>query len=110
MATISINDKYVEILTVLGDLQDAINAAVQRYTIEQIATKITELRQKEVMYQSKYGLDYPTFAQRIGEDEEFVSQVETRVNKMWEIDLADWEFCYKGIKDWTKKLQGILLI
>lgn len=109
MTKVSINDKYVEILTILGDLQDAINVAVQRYTIEQIATKITELRQKDASYQTKYGMDYLAFTQRIAEDEKFVNQIEVNLDKMWEIDLADWEFCYKGIEDWTKKLQNILL-
>jgi hypothetical protein len=35
--------------------------------------------------------------------------VEAKISKTWELDLADWEFCHKGIEDWTKKLQAILL-
>jgi hypothetical protein len=54
-------------------------------------------------------MDYLAFSQRIAEDEKFVNQIEATLDKMWEIDLADWEFCYKGIEDWTKKLQNILL-
>jgi hypothetical protein len=54
-------------------------------------------------------MDYPTFTQRMTEDELFSEQVEAKVNKMWEFDLADWEFCYKGVQDWTQKLQTILL-
>ena len=78
--------------------------------IEQIAAKIRELRNKNSAYQSKYGYDYPIFSERIGRDYEFVEHIETNVNKLWELDLADWEFCYKGMGDWTKKLQSILLI
>ena len=110
MATVSIKDEYVEVLTAFGDLQAAIDLALQRYTIEQITTKVAELRQKDAAYRAKYSLDYPTFVQRIAKDEAFVNQVEAKVNKMWEVDLADWEFCYEGIKDWTQKLQIILLI
>ncbi len=109
MTTVAINDKYVEVLSTFGDLQEAIDLALQRYTIEQITSKITELRQKKAQYQAKYGLDYPTFAQRIAEDETFVNQIETSINKTWEFDLADWEFCYKGMEDWTRTLQTILL-
>lgn len=109
MTTVAIKDKYAEILTALGGLQDAVNIALQRYTIEQITAKINELRRRDSMYHNQYGLDYPTFAQLIAEDDEFVRQVEANVSKTWEIDLADWEFCYEGIKDWTRKLQDILL-
>ena len=42
-------------------------------------------------------------------DEEFIKSVEVKISKTWEVDLADWEFCHKGIEDWTRKLQDILL-
>jgi hypothetical protein len=48
-------------------------------------------------------------AQCIAADETFVRHVEAQVNKLWEVDLADWEFCYKGVQDWMKKLEAILL-
>jgi len=109
MMTIPVNEKYIEVLTVFGDLQEAIDSAVQRYTIEQITGKIRELRQRDAQYQAEYGMDYPTFAQRIAEDDTFVNEIETNISKLWENDLADWEFCYKGIQDWTHTLQTILL-
>ena len=109
MTTISINDKYIEVLSAFGDLQEAIDLALRRYTIEQVTSKIAELRHKDAQYQAKYGLDYLAFAQRIAEDETFLKEVETSINKTWEFDLADWEFCYKGIEDWTRTLQTILL-
>ncbi len=46
MMTITVPDKYVETLRTLGDVDTAVNLAVQRYTIEQITTKINLLRQK----------------------------------------------------------------
>ena len=109
MVTVSIKDAYAEILTAFGELQDALDLALKRYTIEQIVTKVDELRQRDALYQGKYGQDYPTFAQRIAADETFVRHVETQGNKLGEVDLADWEFCYKGVQDWMKKLETILL-
>ena len=109
MTTVTVSDKFTEILASFGDLQDSVNAAVQRYTIEQITTKVNELRRKDESYQKKYGLEYLAFAKRTGEDEEFVKNVESNISKTWEVDLADWEFCHKGVEDWTKKLQDILL-
>ena len=106
MVTVAIKDKYVEALTVFGDLQAAIDLALQRYTIEQMTIRIAQLRRQAATYQAKYGLDYPTFAQRMAENETFINHIEANVTKLWEIDLADWEFCYKGIGDWTQKLQA----
>ena len=109
MTTVTVYNKFTEILASFGDLQESVNAAVQRYTIEQITTRINELRRKDEEYQKKYGLEYSAFAKRTSEDEEFVRTVEADVSKTWEADLADWEFCHKGVEDWTKKLQDILL-
>ena len=109
MTTVTVQDKFTEILASFGDLQESVNAAVQRYTIEQITTKINELRRRDESYQKKYGLDFSTFAKRTGADEEFVKTVETNISKTWEADFADWEFCHEGVEDWTKKLQDILL-
>lgn len=109
MVTIPVQDKFIDILSSFGDLQESVNTALQRYTIEQITTKINELRRRDESYKIRYGLDYPAFAKRASEDVEFVQYVESNISKVWESDLADWEFCHKGIGDWTKKLQDILL-
>lgn len=109
MTTVSIKDKYVEVLTTFGDLQAGIDQALQRYTIEQIAAKVAELQQKDAKYQTKYGMEYPAFVERMAKDGTLINQIEADGNKMWEIDLADWEFCYKGIEDWMQKLPTILL-
>jgi hypothetical protein len=109
MINIEVKEDSAEILGSFGDLQSAINLAVQRYTIEKITTKIAELKQKNLDYEIKYQVDYPTFFQKIQEDEDFISYLEDKVEKLWEIDLSDWEFSYRGITDWTVKLQVILL-
>ena len=109
MTIVTVSDKFTEILASFGDLQESVNAAVQRYTIEQITTKVNELRRRDEEFQKKYGMEYSAFAKRTGEDEEFVKNVEANISKTWEADLANWEFCHKGVEDWTKKLQDILL-
>lgn len=109
MANITINNKFTEILASFGDVQESVNLAVQRYTIEQITTKINELRQKDEAYQKKYGVEYTQFATRTSEDEDFINQIETNISKTWEIDLTEWEFAHKGVEDWSNKLQDILL-
>jgi formylmethanofuran dehydrogenase subunit D len=110
MLTVTVEDKYVEALAALGDINSAVEVALQRYTIEQITAKISDLRRKDAMYKEKYGQDYPNFSAKIAIDEKFVKKIENKINNTWEIDLAEWEFCYKGIEDWTEKLKNILLI
>jgi hypothetical protein len=109
MTTVTVQNKFTEILAAFGDVQESVNTAVQRYTIEQITNKITELRRKDDEFQKKYGLEYSAFVKRASEDEEFIKNVEATISKTWETDLLDWEFCHKGVEDWTKKLQDILL-
>lgn len=109
MTTVAIRDKYVEVLSTFGDMQTAIDLALQRYTIEQITARISDLRRRDGEYRMKYGLEYPAFARRVAEEESFVNQIERQVSKTWEIDLADWEYCFEGAKDWTRRLQSILL-
>jgi hypothetical protein len=80
MTTVAILEKYVAVLSVLGDVQTAVDLALQRYTIEQITAKIAQLRQRAQSYQAKYGMDYPTFTQRVAGDEAFVHQIESTIN------------------------------
>ena len=109
MTTVTIPDKYAEALRALGDVQLAVDLALQRYTIEQITAKIASLRHRVREYDTKYGVDYSTFTLRIAKDESFVRDIEATVNPLWELDQADWEFCVKGIEDWTLTLQTLLL-
>ncbi len=88
-----------------ADIQSAVDLALQRYLIEQMTGRITGLKKKDSDFQSKYGCDYHTFCMRISGDDKYFDYIENNINKLWETDLADWEFCNKGIDDWTKQLQ-----
>ncbi len=109
MQSISIKDEYAEVFSTLGDLQAAIDTALQRHAIEKITQKINELRHQDVAYATKYGMSYTDFSTKASTDVEFVNHVEQSIEKTWEIDLANWEFCQRGIEDWMQKLQTIML-
>ena len=64
-----------------------------------IATRL-KLQQRDTDFQAKYGMDYESFSRRTATDEAYVLEIEDTVNRLWEIDLAEWEFCHKGIEDW----------
>lgn len=109
MVNIAIHDKYLPMLQAFGNIQETIERAIQRYAVVTITETIADLRQREHTYRTQYGMDYPSFEKRIAEDQAFVDQIEHHVTATWELDFADWEFCYKGIQDWTHKLETILL-
>ncbi len=109
MTTITVDQKYADVLGVFGNVQDAFDLAIQRYTIEQITGKIANLRHKAAEYKRKYHCDYTSFVQRMTTDENFIAEIESETDTMWEMDLLEWEFSHKGIDDWTRKLQSILL-
>ena len=56
---VAIAEEYVETLAPFGNLQEVVTVALQRYAIEQLTTKINELRRQEAIYQQRYGLDCP---------------------------------------------------
>ncbi|MGB3310268.1 MAG: hypothetical protein WA939_09185 [Nodosilinea sp.] len=89
MQSISIKDEYAEVFSTLGDLQATIDIALQRYAIEKITQKITELRQQDNGYAAKYGMGYADFSAKVSADIEFVNHVEQAIEKTWEIDLAN---------------------
>lgn len=106
---VAVSERYVKVLAPLGELERVVNLALQRYAIVRIADRIAELRQRDQDLQAKYGCDYETFIKRTASDEEFVREVEATISKTWELDLAEWEFCHKGIEDWAQRLQIILI-
>lgn len=109
MTTIVIDDQVAEVLSQFGDVQEAANRAVKRYTLEQIADQVENLRRRNEHYEKLYGIDYPSFSRRIAEDASFVLEQEAQGRLMWENDLLDWEFCHKGVEDWNQKLNTILM-
>lgn len=109
MLTITVTDQYAQALSALGDVETAVKEALQRYTVEQITGKIAQLLHRDRTFQSKYGMPYRDFAMRVATDEAYVRELEASFEPLWELDLAEWEFCAKGVEDWTQTLQAILL-
>ncbi len=97
--TVAIPERYIETLAPLGRLEETVGLALQRYAIERIAARIAELRQRDRNFQTKYGCDYETFVERMASDEEFVREIEATISKTCELDLAECEFCHKGVRD-----------
>lgn len=110
MTSIAVKDEYADVLSQLGDLETTANLAIKKYVIEQITLKIEELRKREQQFQCKYQLNYIEFKEKTESDIDFIQSIETTGNKLWEMDLIDWEFCHEGVKDWLATLQNILTV
>lgn len=106
---VAIQDRFAQMLAPLGDLRQAVDIALRRYAIEQITTKMTELRRRDQEFATKYGCDYATFKSKTARDAQFVANVEHDIAKTWELDLAEWLFCHEAARDWSQRLQEILL-
>jgi len=101
---VQISSRYAEMLSSFDDdLQSAVDLALQRYLIDQVTAKIAGLRKQDRTFRLKYDCDYKTFFRRTAEDEAYVVDIENKISKVWEADLADWEFCSKGIDDWLRE-------
>lgn len=110
-ASAIIKNKYSEVLYSFGkDLQSAVDTALQKYLIDLITSEIAKLRKQELILEAKYQSDYESFLRCISENEDFLIHIENNISKLWENDIAEWEFYHKGIDDWTRKLQSILLM
>ena len=108
MVTVAIDNRYVELFNILGGIQESADLAMQRFVVEQITSKIADLKRQDAVFAKKYGMNYDLFLKNL-ESVEFVKKTEATITKTWEEHLIDWEFCHKGVGDWTRELQGVLL-
>ncbi len=104
---VEIRDNLLETLESLGDVEQAVDTALRRYTVEQILDKIAELQAEDRQWQEKYGCDYETFSEQMATDEVFHSHVEQNINSQWEADLIHWEFAHEGVEDWRRHLETL---
>jgi hypothetical protein len=74
----------------------------------QISEKINVLQRRDREFQKKYECLFEDFAKQTAENATYVEELEASGHWMWESDLAEWEFCRKGLNDWTDKLAQIL--
>jgi hypothetical protein len=67
--SVQINSSYAELLPSFNDdLQSAVDAALQRYLIDEIAAKITGLKKKKKLFRLKYGGTCQPSAEPVGDD------------------------------------------
>lgn len=99
-----INSKYTDILTPLGDVQQAVDEAVRRYAVEKVGERIAELHHMIRNFEDKYNSTYESFFAHIATDEDFVAGLR-EVNSTWERDFHEWEFYVEELREWLNRLE-----
>ena len=106
MTTLTLDQKYVDILQALGSLEESLEAAVRHYAIEQIGERIGKLQREILTFQLKYGLPYEQFYARITTDDEFVENLRG-THPTWERDFNAWEYYVEELSEWLGRLERI---
>ena len=55
MTSIAVREIYLEALHSLGDVNEEVEAAIRRHTVERISDKIASLRAEDRQWEEKYG-------------------------------------------------------
>ena len=106
MTTLTLDPKYVDILQTFGNLEEIVEEALHRYTVERINERIEEARQEVLRFEARYGMTYEQFCKRTASDEAFLEYLEEN-HVMWERDLNAWEFYTEDLSEWLGRLKNI---
>jgi hypothetical protein len=107
MTTIAVDQKYVDILNVFGDVPKQVEKAIRQYTVEQIQAEIEKCARENAYFEKKYGVTYEEFKERSVLDEDFYNRLR-QIEQLWERDSIQWEFYVEGLKEWLGRLTDIL--
>ena len=106
MTTLTLDQKYIDILQMLGNLEDTLEEAIRRYAIQQIGERVGKLQREILTFQTKYGLPYEQFYGRITTDDEFVQNLR-KIHPTWERDFNAWEYYVEELSEWLGRLESI---
>lgn len=106
MTTLTLAPQYLNILQVLGNVEDMLEEAIRFYVTERIGEQIGRLQHEILSFQTQYGLPYEKFYVHITTDEEFVKGLREK-HPTWERDLNDWEYYHEELHEWLGRLESI---
>jgi len=106
VSALTLDSKYVDILSSLGDLKVNLEEAVRRYGVEQIGERIARLQREISGFQTQYSMPYEIFYARVTTDEEFVRGLR-RNHPTWERDFQTWGYYVEEMSEWLGRLESI---
>lgn len=107
MAAMVVREKYLDTLRVFGDVEQQLDTAVEEYVTRRIIERIKSARERVLEFETRYGMAYSIFAERVQLDEAFYDQI-SQANLLWEQEALEWMYWDKEIQHWSRKLNDIL--
>ena len=107
METITIDNEWVEIAKLFGEVDSVVKEALQAYSIEQCQRRINKAAMQINTYAQKYQCDYETFKHAVQIDEGFLTKIEA-ISPLWEEDAMEWEYWVEERQTWHNQLEAIL--
>jgi len=107
MATVFIENEWIETAKLLGDVRSIVREALRAYFVQQCQKRIADADDKIGAYDRKYNFDYKTFKKSVQTDEEFLTKIESQ-NPLWEQDAIEWEYRIEEKQTWNSQLTAIL--
>ncbi len=107
MATISIKNVYLEMLSKIGRVDTIVEEAVRKYLIDRCIERLEKAKPKLREFEKRYNCRYPDFCLKIS-DENQIEKIE-KEHPTWEADYAEWEYWQKELEEWKAKLEDILM-
>lgn len=71
MASIALDERYLNTLKAFGDVDKLVDEAIEDYLTRRIIERIKTAREKVNEFESKYGMPYAAFTEKMGMDEAF---------------------------------------
>lgn len=109
MAALAVREKYLATLKVFGDVEQQADTAVEEYVTRRIIERIKAARAHVSEFETRYGMMYSAFAERVQLDEQFYNQVNQQ-NPLWEQDALVWRHWDDELNNWIANLKGTLNI
>jgi hypothetical protein len=104
---IPIHQNLKELLQFIGNPETIVINALRRYLLDVCWQKIELAEQQVAAYEHGYGMNYPTFNQKITTDENFLDRI-NQSHPMWEADAIEWFYRLEEIQTWQKRLEKVL--
>jgi hypothetical protein len=107
MATVSIKNVYLEMLTAIGQSESIVDEAVRKYIIDKCVERLEAAKGKIREFERHYHCQYADFALAIS-DENRLKKIEKQ-HPTWEADNLEWEYWQNEFEEWKAKLEDILM-
>ncbi len=108
MSTVAIRDEFVELLSVLGDVESEVDDALRRYLLDRASERMEHCRKEIRHFEQVYGRSFDDFTTTItSEDNPLLDQIE-RQHLTWEADYNAWETYVQELERWKKRLSDLL--